>query len=232
ACSLDQDYAPRLVGGGPLQMLMGVLDHDNGRIDHGADGNGDAAQAHNVGGEPERVHANVGDQYTDRQGDNGDQRAPHMEKKHHTDESHDGAFLNERASQGFNGPINQARAVIDRNNGRALGQARCDFGDALLDIGDDGKRILPVALHGDARSHFALAVQLRNATSFVRGQFDPGDVPQQDGRSALRLEHNLLKIVRPTQVALAAHHELGLGQLYHASTHVHVGGTNGVSDPG
>src|SRR5881628_1478400 len=32
----------------PLQRFMSVFDHDDRRVDHGADGNGDAAQGHNV----------------------------------------------------------------------------------------------------------------------------------------------------------------------------------------
>ena len=33
----------------PLQVLVRVLDHHDGRVDHRADGDGDAAQAHDVG---------------------------------------------------------------------------------------------------------------------------------------------------------------------------------------
>jgi hypothetical protein len=31
------------------QMLVRVFDHDDGRIDHGADSDGDAAEAHDIG---------------------------------------------------------------------------------------------------------------------------------------------------------------------------------------
>ena len=38
-----------LPGGRALQMLVRVLDHDDRGVDHGADGDGDAAEAHDVG---------------------------------------------------------------------------------------------------------------------------------------------------------------------------------------
>ena len=38
-----------LSGRGALQMLVGVLDHHDGGVDHRADGDGDAAEAHDVG---------------------------------------------------------------------------------------------------------------------------------------------------------------------------------------
>ena len=48
----DQDLAARLAGWRALEPLMRVLDHDDGGIDHRADGDGDAAEAHDVGAEP------------------------------------------------------------------------------------------------------------------------------------------------------------------------------------
>ena len=66
----------------PLQMLVGVLDHDDGRVDHRADGDGDAAEAHDVGAEAERLHGGEGHQDADRQHEDGDQRAADMQQEH------------------------------------------------------------------------------------------------------------------------------------------------------
>ena len=65
----------------PFQMLVRVLDHDDGGIDHGADGDGDAAQAHDVGVDAERAHGDEGDQHADRQHHDGDQRRAHCSRK-------------------------------------------------------------------------------------------------------------------------------------------------------
>ena len=54
---LDQHLGPRLARRRALEMLVGVLDHDDRGVDHGADGDGDAAEAHDVGAQAQQVHA-------------------------------------------------------------------------------------------------------------------------------------------------------------------------------
>jgi len=39
-----------------LYVFMRVFDHDHGRIDHGADGNRDASQGHDVGVDTLPIH--------------------------------------------------------------------------------------------------------------------------------------------------------------------------------
>ena len=81
----------------PLEMLVRVLDHDDGGIDHGADGDGDAAQAHDVGVHAQQAHGDEGDQHADRQHDDGHQGAAHMQQEHDADQRDDDAFLEQRA---------------------------------------------------------------------------------------------------------------------------------------
>jgi hypothetical protein len=68
-------------------MLVRVLDHHDGGVDHGADGDGDAAQAHQVGGHAERAHGDEGDQDADRQHQDGDQRAAHVQQENEADQA-------------------------------------------------------------------------------------------------------------------------------------------------
>ena len=77
-------------------MLVGILDHNNRCIDHGANGNGDAAKAHDVGRQPKRVHADVGDQDSKRQRDDRHKRASNVEKKYHAHQRNDDAFFDQR----------------------------------------------------------------------------------------------------------------------------------------
>ena len=51
-----------------FQVFVGVFDHDDGSIHHGSDGNGNAAQGHNVGVNPLVVHHRKGHQDRQRQG--------------------------------------------------------------------------------------------------------------------------------------------------------------------
>ena len=49
-----------------FKVFMGVLDHHHGGIDHGADGNGNAAQRHDVGVHPLPAHDDDGDEHAER----------------------------------------------------------------------------------------------------------------------------------------------------------------------
>jgi len=69
------DDLPSVFGGErrAFQMLMHIFDHHNGAVDHGADGNGDTTQGHDVGVQTLPVHNDEGRQYPNRQADNGHQ---------------------------------------------------------------------------------------------------------------------------------------------------------------
>ena len=63
---LHHDFMPLLAGRGAFQPLMRVLDHDDGGIHHRADGNSDAAEAHDVGAQSQGPHADIGDENAER----------------------------------------------------------------------------------------------------------------------------------------------------------------------
>ena len=165
---LDQHLGPRLVRGRPFQMLVGVLDHDDRGVDHRADGDGDAAEAHDVGAQAQQIHAEIGDQYPDRQRDDGDQRAADMQEEYDADEGDDDALLDQRASERVDCAVDQVRAVIDGVEGHALGQARRNLGDPLLDVADHGECVFAEPLQHDAGNHLAFTVHLGDAATFVR----------------------------------------------------------------
>ena len=85
-----------LAGRQPLEMLVRVLDHDDGGVDHGADRDRDAAEAHDVGADAQRLHGDEGDQHADRQHQDGDQRRAHMQQEDDADHRDDQAFLDQR----------------------------------------------------------------------------------------------------------------------------------------
>jgi hypothetical protein len=77
--------------GQAFQVLVRVLDHHDGGVDHRADGDGDAAQAHQVGVHAQRAHGDEGDQHADRQHQDGDQRAAHVQQEDDADQRDDEA---------------------------------------------------------------------------------------------------------------------------------------------
>jgi len=70
-----------------LQVLVGVLDHDDGGIDHRPDG--DAAEAHQMGVHAEPAHGDGGDEHADRQHQDRHQRAAHMQQENDADQRND-----------------------------------------------------------------------------------------------------------------------------------------------
>jgi hypothetical protein len=64
-----------------IQMLVRVLDHDDRAVDHHADGDRDAAQAHDVGVDAEQVHHQQADEHAAGNDEDGDQFAAGVQKK-------------------------------------------------------------------------------------------------------------------------------------------------------
>ena len=187
--------APMLVAE-MLQRLVRVLHHDDRRIDHRADGDGDAAERHDVRGESEPVHREEREDDRDRQRDDRDERRAHVPEEHDADQRDDDAFLDQLFAQRVDGVMDQFAAVVGRHDSHALGQRRLDFLQLLFDAVDDGERIFAVAHDDDAADDFALAVQLRDAAPDVRAEMHGADVLDVNWRAVLDLEHDVLDVSR------------------------------------
>ena len=124
------------------------------------------------------------------------------------------------------------RAVVDRHDLDALGQARRHFGKPRLDVVDHVERVGAEALQHDAARDLALAVELGDAAPFVGAELDARHVLQEDRRAAVVLQHDLLQIGDALQIAAAAHDEFEFGQLDGAAADVHVAGADGVAHLG
>ena len=221
---------PRLALGSALQMLVRVLDHDDGGVDHGADRDRDAAEAHDVRADAEQLHDDHGDQHADRQHDDGDQGAPDVQQEHEADQGDDDALFDQRVLQVVDRPEDQLRPVIDRLDRDAFRQALADLVDLGLHVLDDIQGVLAEALQRDAADGFAFAVELGDAAPLVRAQLDPGDVLQQHRRAVLGPERDLLQVLDALEVAMATDDVFGFGHLDRAAADVHVAGANGVTD--
>ena len=96
-----------------LDVLVGIFDHDDGGVHHGADGNGDAAQAHDVAGQPNTLHRQQGEQHGQRQSQNGDQGAAEVEQKDEADQADDDAFFDQLLAQVGDRVLDQLGTVVD-----------------------------------------------------------------------------------------------------------------------
>ncbi len=218
----DHDLGPRLAGRRPLEPLMRVLDHDDGGIHHRADGDGDAAEAHDVGAEPQGPHADIGDENAERQRDDGDERAARMQQEDDADERDNQALLDQRALQRVDGAVDESRTIVDRLDAHAFGQARRDLGDTPFHVVDDRERVLAGALKGDAADNLALAVHFGDAAALVGGELDARHVLEQHRNAALVLDDDLLEVGQVLDIAAAAHGELCLRHFEGAAADIHV----------
>ena len=78
-----------------LEVLVRVLDHHDRRVDHRADGDGDAAERHDVRVHALVVHDDERHQDADRQRDDRDERRAQVEQEHEADERDDDEFLDQ-----------------------------------------------------------------------------------------------------------------------------------------
>src|SRR5207245_1871417 len=75
-----------------FEELVRVLDHNDGRVHHRADGDGNAAERHDVRGDAELVHRQEGKNDGDGQRENGDQCRTDVPEEHQAHERHDNAL--------------------------------------------------------------------------------------------------------------------------------------------
>jgi hypothetical protein len=219
---IGEDFRAACSGRGAFEMLVSVLDHDNRGIDHGAERDRDAAEAHDVGAKAERVQQPHGDQHADGQHQDGDERTAHMQQKDDADERDDDALFGQCVLQRLDRAMNEIGAVIDRLDADPLRQGRGDLGEFLLDAVDHMQRVLAVALQRNAAHHFALAVELGDAATLFGPELDARYVAQQHRRAALHLEGDLFEIVGVAQIAAATHDVFGLRHLDHAPADIAI----------
>ena len=137
-----------------------------------------------------QVHGKEGHQHADRQGDDRHQRRAHMQQEHEAHERHDDAFFEQRVDKRVDGSVDERRAVVDRLDTHALGQAAGDLLHASSRCRSRRARSAE-ALQNDPAHHLALAVELGRRPALVRPELDPCHVPQEHGHAAIDLENDL-----------------------------------------
>ena len=212
-----------------FKMLVGILDHHDRGIDHGADCDRDTAETHDIGVESQRPHRQERDQHADRQHDDDNQCAACMQQEHDADQRDDDALLDQRAAQSLDRAMNKVGTIVDCPEADALRQTGGDLLDLELEVADDVECILPIACHRDPADDLAFAVQLSDAPALVRNQLDSGDVTQEDGCPGRRLDDQLLEITDAFQVAPSADDVLRLGHLDGAAADVLVAHADDVA---
>ena len=97
-----------------LQLLVGVLHHDDGRVDHGAYGDGDAGEAHDVRGDAHVVHEDEAHDDGDGQREDDDEGARQVEEEDEADHAHRDGELDDLVLEGRDGAVDQVGPVVGR----------------------------------------------------------------------------------------------------------------------
>ncbi len=103
----------------PLAVPNDVFRHDNPRIHQHSDGDGDAAQGHDVRRDPELLHQDERNQDRSRQRDRDDQDAAEVPEENDVRQRDQDDFLGQRPLQRRNGSLDQRAAVVKRPDAHA-----------------------------------------------------------------------------------------------------------------
>ena len=231
ARGLDDEVALAALGIA-LAVLVQVLHHHHRGVDHHADGDGDAAEAHDVRVDAEPAHADEGDEHADRDGEDRHEGRAQVQQEDDADQRHHQHLLDQLVAQGVDRALDELRAVVGDVDLHALGQAVLELGEPLLDPVDHLEGVLAEAQQHDAGDDLALAVHVDEAATHLGAQLDARDLAQQDRCVALRIDGDGdgLEIVERLDVALAANHELGLRHLDQAPAGLDVGALDRLAD--
>lgn len=137
-------------------------------------------------------------------------------KKRDANERDNRKFFEQLEAQILNGAVDQARAVIGRNNLDTVWQARFQFGKFDTHTLDNLAGILALAHNDNASGDLPFAVQLGNSAPHVGANWDSRHVADGDGNAACSASHrNRTKIIERLKIACRARNILGLGQFDH-----------------
>ena len=196
-----------------LDVLVRVLDHDHGRIHHGAHRDRNAAQRHDVGVHALVVHDGEGGQDSQGKRDDGDKGGAEMKQEQHADERNDDELLDQLFFEVFHRAFDQVRPVVDRNDLDPWRQARLEFLKFCFYSVDGLQRVLARAHHDDAAGNFALTVELGNAAPHFRADLDARHVTEPHRNTGIgRRQRNFSEVVERLQISGSPHHVFGFTQ--------------------
>lgn len=125
-----------------VDLVVGVLDFDDGSVDQNADRDSDAGQRHEVRVETHHVHGYEGEGHAGRDREDGDRRRRDMPEKENDDERNDDDLFDHLALDGVDCLFDQFGTIVGCDNLDAFGQRRLEFLELRLHALDDIERVL------------------------------------------------------------------------------------------
>ena len=204
-----------------LDVAVDVLEHDDGVVDHEADGEHEREQGQGVDGEAEGIHQRerADQRYGNR--DEGNQRRPDRAQEQEDDENDEDHRLADRRVDVLDRLGDEERLVVRHANLHAVRQplddARQDLVDRLGDLERVRRRLLD-----DADGDGGLAVEADHATLVERSEFGHADVAQAHEIAVGVLDDEVVELLGRAEVRLGQHGELALEALDAARWHLNI----------
>jgi len=120
-----------------------------------------------------------------------------MQQEDDAYQRHHGALFHERMAQGFDRVPDQRRAVIDRHDVHAFGQAAGNLADAPLDVFNDIERIAPKRCSTIPLATSPSPLSSVSSPPLIRPKLDLRHVLDQNRRAAIVLENDLCRSGMP-----------------------------------
>ena len=207
-----------------LQHLVHIFNHDNCRIHHRSDGNGDPAERHHIRVNALIVHHHKSPEDPQWQRNHRHQRGTQVEQEQRAHQYHHGKLFEQLVRQRFDRLLNQRGAIVDRNNLDALRQRFLQLAQFRFYRAKGFQRVLPVAHHDYAASNLPFTVKLRHAPADLRANANGGDIFQQDRDAIAGGDHHIAKILQRAQIARCPHHILRFAHLQQGAAALFIGG--------
>ncbi len=205
-CTVDQVQRRQVVLG-LGELAFDVLDDDHGGIDQHADGDGQAAQAHQVGRQAEQAHQDEGGQGRQRQHQRDDQRGAQVaeEGEEQQHDEHDG--FEQRLGHRADSAVDQVAAVVERFDGDALRQGRRDLGQPRLDAGHDALGVGAAQAEHQPLHRFALTISGHRTIAGQGAETDFCDIADAHHLAVPGLQNDGFYVVDRTDRPFGAHQQ-------------------------
>jgi len=182
-----------------------VLDDDHQRVDQHPDGDGKAAEAHQIGGHADCAHDDQGDDDGQREAQGDDQgSSPIAEEQQQQADHNDGGF-GERAHDRTHGTPDQPASVIEDVDGNAFRQRRLELRQTPADVAHELAGIGAAQAEHESLDRLAAAVGSDGAVACERADANAGDVAHSGRRPVVSVDDDRADVVDGANAALDAY---------------------------
>ena len=203
-----------------------VLRDDDARIHEYANRDGDAGEAHDVGGNAGVVHAQERHQDGEGQRKRDDQNRSEVHQEDDVRQRDERDLLDQRRPQRADRLLDQVRAVVERHDRDALRESRRNLRDARLDGIDDILRVDAGPRDDDAADGFLRPFHERGDPERV-ADLDVRHLLDVDRNSVRAADDDPLDVIDGRDQPDASHDQPGTVRLQHVAANIQIARTDG-----